>query len=164
MTISEAKDRQIIDYLEHSGITSLKIHGGKAWYYSPLRPREKTPSFVVNLHQNTWHDFASGEHGDILNLITKLRKVSVSEALELIAGGSVCSSAPVTNNRVESIGDIGKISIEEILEITHPALLKYILKRKISLPFARMFLKETHYLLYGRKYFALAFKNDLGGY
>jgi hypothetical protein len=164
MTISQAKEVQIIDYLEMNGFPPVKINGGKAWYYSLLRPPEKTPSFIINLQQNTWHDFGSGEHGDIISLITKLNQVNISEALELIGSGSGCSYVPFKNNRAESTCDTGKISIEQLLEISHPALIQYLLKRKVSLVFSRMYLKEAHYLLYDRKYFALAFKNDLGGY
>jgi len=164
MKISEAKEIHLVGFLEMNGVTPLRVRGGKAWYYSLLRPREKTASFIINLKENTWHDFGTGEHGDIIDLITKLYTVDVKEALQRIGSRSFNSSLPNTYDNEETMDDRGKISIERIQEVTHPALINYIVKRKVSLLYARMFLKEAYYLLYGRRYFALAFQNDLGGY
>jgi DNA primase len=164
MTISEAKEIHLVGFLEMNGVIPLKVLGGKAWYYSLLRPREKTASFIINLKENTWHDFGTGEHGDIIDLIIKLYTVDVKEALQRIGSRSFNSSLPNTYDNEETMDDRGKISIERIQEVTHPALVKYIAKRKVSLLYARLFLKEAYYLLYGRRYFALAFQNDLGGY
>lgn len=164
MTISQAKKICLSDYLEQRGIRPSKICGGKAWYRSPVRSLEKSESFIVNLAKNTWHDFGSGDHGDIIDLVSRLQNVSVKEALDLIGNGFLflCHSFKY------EIGDIpddrGKIVIKRTQEVTHPALVNYILKRKVSLQYARTFLKEAYYHLYGKSYFALAFENDLGGY
>jgi len=165
MTISEAKQIQIIDFLKINGFLPVEIVNGKAWFMSPLRPNEKTASFIINLQKNTWHDYGgTGGHGDIINLITKLKNVSVTEALRLITEISFSSYKPFENKMIEANEDKGKITIDHVQEIKHPALKQYIAKRKVSLIFARKFLKEANYSLNGRKYFALAFVNDLGGY
>ena len=164
MKISEAKEVKIIDYLEMNGFSPLKIVGGKAWFFSLLRSKEKTASFIINLQENTWHDYGTGEHGDIINLVSKLNNVDVSDALELIGKFSFTPYHPFEYSIDENIEDKGKIRINQTLEITHQVLIRYIAKRKVSLSFARKFLKEAHYSLHERNYFALAFKNDLGGY
>ncbi len=164
MKFSEAKEVKIIDYLELNGFTPLKIVGGKAWFFSLLRPKERTASFIINLQENTWHDYGTGEHGDIINLVSKLNNINVSDALELVGKASFTSYQPYEYKRIETVEDKGKITVHHLKEITHPALFRYIAKRKVALSFARKFLKEAHYSLYGRNYFALAFQNDLGGF
>lgn len=46
----------------------------------------------------------------------------------------------------------------------HPALLQYLDRRGIPAELARRHLEEMHYTHHGKPYFALAFKNDSGGY
>jgi len=46
---------------------------------------EKTPSFVVFPHSNTWHCFGCGEGGDIFSFVMKRENLSFSEALHLLA-------------------------------------------------------------------------------
>lgn len=49
---------------------SHKGTGHDLWYFSPLRPDEKTASFKIDQSKNTWYDFARTQgvdaHGDTL--------------------------------------------------------------------------------------------------
>lgn len=45
---------------------------------------EKTPSCKWYKEKNTWHDFGSGEHGDVIDLIMKLNNCTFQEACRLL--------------------------------------------------------------------------------
>jgi DNA primase len=163
MNVSEAKQIKIIDFLQANGINPFKISHGSAIYFSPLR-NEKTPSFSIDLQKNVWYDFGIGEGGNLIGLVMKLNSVNVSEALELINSAASLGYKPFEFKMPVNAEEKSKIVIVQIIEISHPALLVYLTNRKVSIRIARHFLKEVHYILYGKKFFALAFKNDLGGY
>ena len=46
---------------------------------------EKTPSFTVNDDKGFYHCFATGEHGDIFDFLTKTEGLSFTEAVERLA-------------------------------------------------------------------------------
>ena len=56
MTIAEAKQVRIVDFLARLGHHTQHIKSGQYWYLSPLR-NERTPSFKVNDRINEWYDF-----------------------------------------------------------------------------------------------------------
>ena len=159
MTFSEAKELQLIDYLRFNGHTPVRIAYGNAWFLSPLR-QEKTPSFKVNLHKNVWFDFGAGEGGNIIDLVKRIKRVNAKEALGLIGNNSIS----VNRQIIKGAGEEGQIKINRIQEIENPALVQYLRFRKVSFSFARNYLKEAYYTVHDRRYYALAFKNDKGGY
>lgn len=57
-----------------------KVKGDNLIYYSPLRPKERTPSFFVN-NEKGIHDFGTGEHYDIISFIAELFEITPKEAL-----------------------------------------------------------------------------------
>ena len=65
MNAKQAKLIPLQDYLFTLGIKPVKVLSNSLWYYSPLRS-ESTPSFKVNTSINCWHDFGSGERGNII--------------------------------------------------------------------------------------------------
>ncbi len=48
--------------------------------------------------------------------------------------------------------------------ITHPALCRYLDARKIPLEIAKKYCKEVDFELYNKKYFAIGFENNSGGF
>ena len=58
MTIQEAKQIRIADYLQSLGYT-VKRQDSSLWYKSPLR-EEAEASFKVNTELNQWYDFGIG--------------------------------------------------------------------------------------------------------
>jgi DNA primase len=64
MNASQAKTIKIADYLQTLGHNPAKIQGYNLWYRSPYR-EEQTASFKVDTRINTWHDFGTGERGNI---------------------------------------------------------------------------------------------------
>ena len=159
MDFAEIQKLHILDYLQANGHQPVKIKFGSAWYQSPLR-QERTPSFKVNLNRNLWYDFGTGEGGNLFNLVMKLRNCTSSEVTGYITGG--ISSVVIRN--FESKDKSGRIIIKNLEPLGSHALLSYLKTRHITLAFAKMFLREAKYTVHGREYFALAFKNDLGGY
>lgn len=84
-TIQEIKQLSIVDYLQQAGHEPKQIKGNAYWYSSPLR-QERAPSFKVNTERHQWYDFATGEHGDIIDLVCTLHRYSTAEALQRLRG------------------------------------------------------------------------------
>jgi hypothetical protein len=159
MNLTEAKRVYIVDYLESKGYQPKKLYPGAAWFISPFR-EETEPSFKVHLKKNIWFDFGIGEGGNLIDLMKRLEGCNAKEALKKLPQYSF-SFDP---NRYRNAGEPGKIEIKEIRPLESDALIQYIDSRSISLEFARKYLKECTYSIYGRQFFALAFRNDKGGY
>ena len=160
MNITEAKKTHLMDYLHLSGHEPVKIRYGSAWFLSPMR-KEKTPSFKVHLSKNFWYDFGTGEGGTLIDLVMKLHHANLPETLELIGQNS---NSPGQYNNTVSSDESGHIRINRVQSLRNPALIQYLTSRKVSLPFGQRFLKEAYYSVHDKRYFALAFKNDKGGY
>lgn len=71
MTIQEAKQIRIADYLQSLGYTPIKQQGNSLWYKSPFR-EETDASFKVNTELNRWYDFGIGKGGNIIALAAEL--------------------------------------------------------------------------------------------
>jgi DNA primase len=159
MEISDIKITHIIDYLGAKGFQPVKINSNTALYYSPFR-EEKTPSFNVSMKKNVWFDFGPGEGGNLVKLVMMLENYSLNEALTNLNG----------NLHSRLVRELPPFDENEHIRITHTRLLqrrsltKYLDSRRISLIFSRKYLKEANYTVHHKKYFALAFKNDRGGY
>lgn len=159
MRFSDIKKISITDYLAHKGLKPVRIIYGSAWFFSPLR-KEKTPSFKVNLHKNLWYDFGEGKGGNIIDLVKRIDRTVDVDMPGHFERNNILSGNPIIENPPESC----KIVIRTISELVSPSLYQYLNSRKISFSMARKFLKEAHYSVHGRNYFALAFANDKGGF
>jgi len=62
----------------------LRRQGREYVGLSPFKA-EKTPSFTVNDDKGFYHCFATGEHGDIFDFLTKTEGLSFTEAVERLA-------------------------------------------------------------------------------
>lgn len=159
MEFAEIKELPIQDYLKANGHQPVKIKLGSAWYQSPLR-QEKTPSFKVDLNRNLWFDFGTGEGGNLFSLVKKMCNCTSSEVGEHLN----VSIPSVTTRQMKPRDESGKILIKTLEPLGHQALFGYLKTRRITMSFAKLFLKEAKYTVHGKEYFALAFRNDLGGY
>jgi hypothetical protein len=164
MNIAKAKKMHIVDFLKMNGHSPVRIKYGSAWFFSPMRT-EGTPSFKVNMDKNLWFDFGSGEGGDIISLVMKLSSINVRETLEILDKNlySPRPHNPVHQDRKTS-DESGQIKINRLQALNNPGLIKYLGSRNVSLHFAKTYLKEAYYTVHGRRYYALAFENDRGGY
>ncbi|MDR1116400.1 MAG: toprim domain-containing protein [Tannerella sp.] len=163
MNIQETKSIVLADYLQSLGVVPCKRQGNNLWYYSPFR-EEKEPSFKVNLSRNEWYDFALGRGGNILDFVMEQHGTdSVSHVLQIIAGKApaIAPAGSFSFRPHESLPAFEDIHIQTL---SNPALLQYLQERNIRIPFAEQVCKEIHFTANGKRYFAIGFENDLGGY
>lgn len=82
--LAELKDRVKVSDVVGKRVT-LKRSGRELVGKSPF-VAEKTPSFFVNDAKGFFHCFASGEHGDVIEWLTKGERMTFPEAVEHLAG------------------------------------------------------------------------------
>ena len=165
MTIAEAKQVRIVDFLARLGHHTQHIKSGQYWYLSPLR-NERTPSFKVNDRINEWYDFGEATGGDLVELAKYIcRTDCVSEALAYIERLVNGASLPRTRMPTAPPRPVeAEMKDVIVIPLRHHALFSYLQSRLIDADISRMYCKEVHYELRGRHYFALAFGNISGGY
>lgn len=71
LSIEEARQIDIVQYLSGLGYEPAKVRHFDYWYLSPLR-EEKTPSFKVNRKLNRWYDHGLGKGGNLVDLASYL--------------------------------------------------------------------------------------------
>ncbi len=161
MNIAEAKSISLADYLQSIGITPCKRQGNNLWYYSPFR-NETEASFKVNLSRNEWYDFGKGKGGDILKFIMEQHGINdISQALHIISGEMPRIQNSFSFRPQDNLPTFENI---RILPLENPALLQYLNKRQIHIPFAGQICNEIHFQFKGKSYFSIGFANDWGGY
>ena len=79
MTIEEIKAIPIAAFLARMGYEPARRRGDEYWYLAPYR-EERTASFQVNVRKEIWHDFGTGQGGDIFNLPGSLSAAGISSA------------------------------------------------------------------------------------
>ena len=162
MNIAEAKNIPLADYLQSIGIMPCKRQGNNLWYDSPFR-NETEPSFKVNLNRNEWYDFGMGKGGNIIDFVAEYHNTdSVSYLLQAIA-----EEAPaITSGSFSFRPSVSLPCFEDISthSLNNPVLLQYLKERNVHLPFAEQECKEIHFTTNGKRYFAIGFENELGGY
>ena len=165
MNISDAKDKDMVDYLSQLGLLPVKIQEPNYWYSSPLR-EEKTPSFKVNRRLNRWFDFGDGKGGNLVDFGILYHRCSISDFLQKLDSTSVQVA-----RRPESLLPDGgeeeekkQIQILSVRSIISRPLLRYLQQRKIPEFLANCFCREVSYRLKEKDYYAIGFKNDAGGY
>ena len=162
--INELKQYPITAYLSAKGINPINAIGSQLLYYSPLS-NENTASFFVNPSKNVFNDFSSADNGDVLRLIQLVEQVPFADAVKRLEGFkmtvppvSFCFSGK-NNVKQES-----KIEILSVKPLEHPSLRQYVQQRGICFEIAKTYLKEVHFQNIGKKYFAVGFENNGGGY
>lgn len=64
------------------GFSEGRIDGDEVWVRSPLRDDSTIGSFSVNLDKGLFHDFASGDSGDLLSLYAAIKGIHNSVACD----------------------------------------------------------------------------------
>ena len=163
MTIQDAKQIKLADYLQSLGYTRVKQQGKSLWYKSPLR-NETDASFKVNTELNQWYDFGIGKGGNIIALAAELyHSENVAYLLERIA-----ERTPYIRPASFSFGEqkIHSSSFQgvQVGELSSPALIDYLRGRDINIELAKRECKELRFEHNGKPYFAIGFPNIAGGY
>ncbi len=151
----------IVSVLASYGISPENIHNNSAWFKSPFR-NEANASFKVDINKDIWYDFGLGEGGNATMLVSKLNNVSPKEAFQTLSR----SVYPTVDLGIRQNEDTTVKIIRVRRPIKHPALINYLLSRRIDLKKAHScnVLKEIEYQIRERKYYALGFENDRGGF
>ena len=133
MTIAEAKNISIKEFLSEIGIEPAQNRGGYGMYNSPLR-NENTASFKVDYQKNLWYDFGTSEGGTFIDLVMKMQDCDFISALrhieENMKQGKFSSS--FSFHRKDNQPPKPKIGITEVVELTNPALLSYAKDRALN--------------------------------
>jgi CHC2 zinc finger/Toprim-like len=169
-SLDEARQLDIVEYLEKLGHKPQKIRDNDYWYLSPLR-NEKEPSFKVHRKLNVWYDHGLGQGGNMIDLGILYHKCSFKEVMEkLYEIFSFHKPTPTVQQHYSSTQIRDDNALEPAIKViaakplTHLALCRYLETRKIPFEIAEKYCKEVYYELYGKKYFAIGFKNNAGGY
>lgn len=168
MNIKTAKNIRIIDFLNALGYQPQRTVRNNHFYLSPLRT-ERTASMKVDDRLNLWYDHGSAQGGTIIDLVIAMQKAgTVSEALTFLKGLNLNTDF-VFNDKREKIGyqmitKESSVNIEKIQFLQDSKLLHYLQERKINIDTARKYLQEIHYSVDDRKYKALGWLNNNGGY
>jgi DNA primase len=171
--IKELKHRIRIEYFLNSRGFSPVSQSGKCYkYISPLR-QEKTASFSVDTERNTFFDFGNPDKKttSIIDLVMLMDKVSFPDACKILedfdgkekiefeGGNFSFLTVNTLNDR-----DPQRNEVTAVKDLQHPALIRYMEKRKITLKTAFSYLKEIHYKNAKGQFFGVGYENDSGGF
>ena len=141
-------------------------------YRSPLR-QDNTPSFKVDYGVNLWCDFGTGEGGSLIDLVMKQYGCNAYGAINRLEQGYYATNTFSFQGKGFSERNPAKdekkqpanpIEIRKIQPLQNPALINYLKSRNISPEVAADYVQEMYYHVNGKPLFALAFKNNAGGY
>lgn len=160
---------RIEDFLTKSGNNPVAIKNGANIHFSPFR-NERTASFFVYPDQNRWHDFGTGTGGKLIDLVCQMHSVSIPGALLILQGVNIPKQSLSFARQKKETNREPVIKIKHIQPLQNRALIQYIESRNIPATLAAKYCKEAYYQITNpetgeiKKYFALAFGNDRGGY
>jgi hypothetical protein len=154
----------IVDYLSNIGILPVSKAGNQYFYCSP-KTNERTPSLAVDPLKNVFFDWSGDGKGDIISLVVHLTGCTFLEAVTML---EPYLSNPLKNSfsfsgqsyQSENTG----VDILDVKPLQHQALIQYVESRGISRKIYSRYLREVHYQTKDKKYFAVGFPNDAGGY
>lgn len=164
MNINQTKNIPLVELLGKSNIFPVRITENRALYYA-LNRFEKTPSLSIELKKNKAIDYGTGKVYDAVSLIQEIHNCSVSDALKIISEKNFSSFQKQekfeNKTNFEEEKNYRILKVED--EITHPALIQYLQKRKVLEQ--KKLLKEIHYEVKNKegiwkKYFSVGFPNQ----
>lgn len=157
----------ITDYLESKGYEPVKSIKSE-WLYQSMGSNENTPSFYVNVKKNRYYDYSSnngntGECGDIIRLAMWLENKQFIDACNFLVAGNFTPCVefpPITPLGEEKKG----IEVLNVQSLRRRSLIEYAESRRIPFSLANCCLREVDYEVNGKRFFAIGFPNDRGGY
>lgn len=138
-------------------------------YFSPFRD-ETNASFRIYENTNRWYDFGTGESGGVIDLVTRLKGCSKSQAFDFLATITPSFVTPLPAPATQSAGRDarGAVVIERLKpSFTNRSLVEYIASRGIPRGVIERYCFEAAFRLRSNRmstYFAIAFPNNSGGY
>ncbi len=162
LSISEAKEIDLVDYLTSLGHEPSKIRNNDYWYLSPLRA-ENVASFKVNRKINRWYDHGLGKGGNLVDFAVLYHDCTIKELLERL-DGSFSPKAAINYKEERKSYPESRIKVVSKQSLFAYPLLRYLQQRHIPIQIAKAYCKEVHYKLNNKSYYGIGFKNDLGGF
>ena len=159
----------IIEIMAHYG--KRLDHTRSGLYYSPFRD-ERTPSFQIDEAKNTWYDYGTSEGGGLFDFVCKLAGITRGEVYDWLASfrHMVPESeykavlAPLMQRKPQA----SRIVIDSASHtFTKDKLIEYAQSRAVSKEVLAKYCEEVIYHIDSapeRKFFAIGFKNNSGGY
>jgi len=139
----------------------------EAWFLSPLRS-ETQASFKLSKKLNRWYDHGQGIGGNVIDLVCQIKRCSVKSALafikEQMENSFFLQQQPILKEEVQEFEANHALTIIKVKDLTHPALIQYLQARSIGVETAKKLVKEVHYQVKGKQYFAIGLQNDSGGW
>lgn len=162
--LKEIKSIPLATFMSQLGHSPVKIQGNRLWYKSPLR-QEHTASFKVQTDINCWYDFGLGKGGNIIDLAAELYHSNdlrylmdcIARCVSVSPPQTVASSSPQRHS-APSFTDI------EVVPLRHHALVAYLQERGIPAQIAAEHCKQIHNSCRCKRYYAVGFANESGGY
>jgi hypothetical protein len=161
-SIVQFRQIDLVDYLAQLGYHPTKISHNDYWYLSPLR-NEKNASFKIDRAKNLWYDHGMGVGGDLIDFGMRFHGLSFSDLLHLLEKKLPLPIAVIPPQVVQE-KKMSPILITARRQISDPHLVHYLAGRKIPLDLANRYCTEVEFELYGRKFEAIGFSNDCGGF
>ena len=159
MNTTQARTISIEKVLYNLGLKPTKNTASESWFLSPFRI-EKTASFKINNNLNKWFDFGEQKGGNTIDFVIEKFGFSISEALEYLKQFDDFSF----HKQNHQIQDIKVDYIEKVIPLQHLALTQYLRSRGITKFQNIKVLKEVHYQIKDKKYFAIGFQNKSDGF
>lgn len=163
VSLDEARQTDIVDYLSKLGYEPAKVRGIDYWYLSPLR-EEKTPSFKVNKKLNCWYDHGLGKGGNFIDFAIQYHHCTVGELLGKLSNIFSFHRPILRQSEQQKEGDENAIKIIKEGRLSSFSLVRYLDQRRIPIDIAERFCKEVKYELKGKEFFGIGFQNNSGGY
>lgn len=168
MNIEQASAISLVDFLAWHGHHPIKVAGQKHWYLSPYR-NETTASFKVNTGINQWYDFGVGEGGGIILLAKRI--YGTDDTSIVLRRLQEQTGIPVTRHNKPPCNGLRMEKQEEqswedvrLQSLCSYPLLDYLRRRGIPPHVGQKYCREVSYKRGDRRYFAIGFLNDKGGY
>ncbi len=164
MNCEQANRIDLAGYLSDLGHSPAKVRGINCWYHSPLHP-DNTPSFKVDRAKNTWYDFSLGKGGTLVDFVCALHGCDISQALHKIESKEPHINLSFPRQKRPEPTEDNSIKILQVSDqLTDMVLRRYLNQRNIVREIAEKFCKEVTYLAGEKRYSAIGFKNNAGGY
>lgn len=174
ITYNQANQISIKAYLASKGIHPIKDHGYYGMYHSPLR-EDSNASLKVDYNKNLWIDFGSNEGGTMIDLIMRINRCTLNDAMQELNQYNNTSVNQYNNTTVQQQSDSFSfhgnnsnnnpaITIQKVVPITHKALIDYLSERNINIDIAKQHCSEIHYSVNNKPYFAIGFQHDSKGW
>ena len=163
MIESEVKAIDIVIFLQNLGYNPIKINSRYAMFHVPYR-NSNHPTLRVNRIENTWLDYSTGRKGNIIELGKLVYQIDNDDQVIRILQDSNLPFSLQSRYLIDNEGNPTMISKIRVQELSNKKLLSYLDSRDIDLALAVKYCREIYYSVKWKKYFALAFRNNSGGF